>query len=218
LGYKEVKKERKTWDERALTIEDEAKVRGCKDIYFLKKNIVKVHKFLDKRAIKGLMLDVGCGNAQFTVNMADLFNFVVGIDISKEMIKRQKLKLSNVSFVLGSATDLPFKNMVFDSIISFSTLQFIRPITNLKKTLLEISRCSRRRSFIFLNYPSNSLTSVIKQILSVEGYKLRQSLISRLRLKRFIKIWGIRNFSYGHELFDEICELIDSIQYTFTVL
>jgi len=197
LGYEEIKKERKTWDEKALSIEDEAKVRGCRDIDFLEKQIVKVHKFLDKRAIKGLMLDMGCGNAQFTVNMADLFNFIVGIDVSKEMIKRQKLKLSNVSFLLSSATNLPFKNTVFDSIISLSTLQHIRPITNVKKTLLEMSRCSRRHSFIFLTFWNsvNSPTSVVKQTLSVEGYKLRQSLISRLRLKKFVKMWGTRNLS-----------------------
>jgi len=165
LGYEEIKKERKTWDEKALSAEDEAKVRGRKDIDFLKKNIVKVHKFLDKRAVKGLMLDVGCGNAQFTVNVADLFNFVVGIDVSKEMIKRQKLKLGNVGFVLGSATNLPFKSMVFDSTVSISTLQHIRPITNLNKTLLEMPRCSRKRSFIYLTFwnSSNSQTSIIKQ-------------------------------------------------------
>ena len=197
MGYEEIKKERKTWDEKALSTEDEAKVRGCKDINFLKKSIAKVHKFLDKRAVKGLMLDVGCGNAQFTVSMADLFNFIVGIDVSKEMMKRQKLKLSNVSFVLGSATNLPFKDMVFDSIISLSTLQHIRPIIHVKKTLLEISRCSRRHSFIFLTFwnSTNSPTSVVKQTLSVEGYKLRQSLISRLRLRRFVKMWGTRNSS-----------------------
>ncbi|MDI6690820.1 MAG: class I SAM-dependent methyltransferase [Candidatus Bathyarchaeota archaeon] len=33
-----------------------------------------------------MLLDVGCGNALFTVPLAELFNFVVGIDISKEMI------------------------------------------------------------------------------------------------------------------------------------
>lgn len=58
LGYEEIKKEKETWDEKALSTEDEAKVRGCKDIEFLKKQIVKVYNFLDKRVIEGLLLDV----------------------------------------------------------------------------------------------------------------------------------------------------------------
>jgi ubiquinone/menaquinone biosynthesis C-methylase UbiE len=194
VKYEEIMKERESWDETARKMEDEAKVRGCKDIKFLKKQIVKVHKFLDKRAVKGLMLDVGCGNAQFTVNVADLFNFVVGLDVSAEMIKRCKVKLNNLGFVIGSATDLPFKNGVSDSIMSLSTLQHIKPRINVEKALLEMSRCSKDHSFIFLTFwdTPNSPKSVVKQILSAEGYKLEESLFSKLRLKKFVKLWGER--------------------------
>jgi ubiquinone/menaquinone biosynthesis C-methylase UbiE len=194
VEYEEIKKEREKWNETARKTEDEARVRGCKDIATLKRSIIKVHRFLDKRARKGLLLDVGCGNAQFTANVADLFNFVVGLDISVEMIKRCKVKLSNLSFVIGSATDLPFRNNVSDSTMSLSTLQHTKPRVNMEKTLLEMSRCSKNRSFIFLTFwnTPDSPKSVVKQILSDEGYELKESLLSKLRLKRFVKLWGER--------------------------
>lgn len=70
----------------------------------------------------------------------------------------------------------------------------------------------KKARFHFLTfYTKTHQHPVVKQTLSAEGYKLRQSLIFRLRLKRFVKVWGIRDFNYKHEVLDEIYELLDSI-------
>lgn len=84
------------------------------------KNIWK--KFL-KNAIgdkKKLILDVGCGTGFLSILLSELGHYVIGIDISNEMLKiaKKNAKKLKIPFILSSSENLNFIPETFDVIIS----------------------------------------------------------------------------------------------------
>jgi ubiquinone/menaquinone biosynthesis C-methylase UbiE len=72
----------------------------------------------------GLVLDIGCGTGEQSLFLAKRGYHVVGVDISREMLKKanesakeEKLK-DNPSLVIASAEALPFRDKSFDGLIS----------------------------------------------------------------------------------------------------
>jgi len=85
--------------------------------------------------VGGDILDVGCGTgllAEF------LGRKIWGIDISKGMLR---MSGDRMNYVHGDATDLPFDDLSFDHVFSFTVLQ---NIADYKTALLEIKRVMRR--------------------------------------------------------------------------
>lgn len=93
-AFDEIKKEKSVWDEKARTTEDDIELRGHlkNPVKRVNKSRRAIYKILEKSGKRNLLLDVGCGNGLFTVPLTSLFNFVVGVDFSKEMIKRCQIK------------------------------------------------------------------------------------------------------------------------------
>ena len=79
---------------------------------------------------------------------------VEGIDISNYAIENAKKEIKKYLKV-GNATDLPYADNSFDLVISIVTLHNLK-IDKLKKALSEISRVSKKDSFITLDAYSNS--------------------------------------------------------------
>ena len=95
------------------------------------------------------VLDIGCGNSLMAPFILEKRAFYFGLDISKNLIKISKekytkeIKNKKAKFVVGSATELPFKNKGFDFVISFAVLHHI-PSKKLRKRFFEeIKRVSR---------------------------------------------------------------------------
>ena len=152
-----------------------------------------------KSGKNNLLLDVGCGNGLFTIPMTDIFNFVVGVDVSKAMMKRCRERRDNLHFIMASATDLPLKDHMFDAVLSLSLLQHLRTKDIVEKVLKDISRTATDNSFIFLTFwdTPKSPTKLVKKILKREKYSLKQSLVSRLQFTglqftKYVKLHGHR--------------------------
>jgi len=102
------------------------------------------------------VLDVGCAKGFLLYELKqNLPNLVVeGIDISNYAIENAKKEIKKYLKV-GNATDLPYADNSFDLVISIVTLHNLK-IDKLKKALSEISRVSKKDSFITLDAYSNS--------------------------------------------------------------
>jgi ubiquinone/menaquinone biosynthesis C-methylase UbiE len=201
LDYNEVREEKNVWSEKARIIQDDIELRGSlkNPITQLNKSRAYIYKLFKKNKKNDLLLDLGCGNGLFTVPLAAIFNYVVGVDVSKAMIKRSRERRANLDFIMASATDLPLRDHVFDSVLSLSLLQHLRTKDNVEKALKGISRTATNDSFILLTFwdTPNSPANLIKNILKREKYNLKQSLVSRLQFTglqftKYVKLRGNR--------------------------
>lgn len=91
------------------------------------------------------ILDIACGTGLVTYSFARKGAYVVGVDVTKEMLK-QAMNLdsygrSDVDFVLARAENLPFKDDCFDSsMISLA----LRNVSSQVETLSEMRRCTKK--------------------------------------------------------------------------
>jgi len=91
------------------------------------------------------VLDLGC-SVGVNLNLVDATE-KIGIDINIESLKNGKIIYPNIQFIAASAENLPFKNNVFEQIISIHTLD---TSLNEKNTINEIKRTTNSDSQVFL--------------------------------------------------------------------
>ncbi len=98
---------------------------------------------------KAKVLDVGSGPGFFTLEIAKKFPTVsvVGLDYSSRQVKlatsrANRENITNSSFIVGNAMNLPFKKDYFDLVISIAS---IKHWPNGEKGLVEIKRVLKKR-------------------------------------------------------------------------
>lgn len=85
----------------------------------------------------GDALDLGCGTGNYTLELYKRGFQVVGVDISRRMLKIAQKKLPNVKFIKANAYSLPFEDNTFDLVLSVTMLEFIHEP---EKVLSEVYR------------------------------------------------------------------------------
>jgi ubiquinone/menaquinone biosynthesis C-methylase UbiE len=111
----------------------------------LKRDIAKI--VAEKKPV--LILDLACGSGRYIPFLKG--NMIVGVDLSVGMLGQAK-KFKNANLVRGDLFNLPFREDIFDLIISMSVIGEHCPLSN---TLLkEISRILRLKgTFMFTVIP-----------------------------------------------------------------
>lgn len=94
------------------------------------------------------ILDVGTGTGRIMGLIAGLHNVeLVGVDLSRQMIRHARKKVKAVDFVVADADALPFRSNVFDSVVA---IRVFRYIPSWKHTIREVNRVVRCfRLFVF---------------------------------------------------------------------
>ncbi len=103
---------------------------------------------------EGICIDIGCGTGNLDIELAKRSNFtIIGLDIDPDMkplfekrIRKASLQ-DRVSFVVGDAQKMPFRDDYADVIFSRGTLTFIPDI---KKCLREIDRVLKPTGVAFV--------------------------------------------------------------------
>lgn len=105
---------------------------------------------LDNEAIA---LDIGCGAGILTNMVAQRTSMIIGIDISITAIRKTKrsIKKANVEFVVCDAELLPFRNEIFDIIVSTETFEHLLEPLN---CFNEIKRCKKRNGEVVFSVPN----------------------------------------------------------------
>lgn len=73
------------------------------------------------------VLDIACGEGYGSNLMSDVATEVVGVDLSSKIIvhAQEKYKRSNLKFLTGNASNIPFENETFDVVVSYETLEHL---------------------------------------------------------------------------------------------
>src|SRR5579859_3951742 len=112
------------------------------------------------QGIAGLdVLDVACGEGYGSAIIARTAKTVTGVDISSEAVAHASEQYSNVknlSFLTGSASDLPLPDASFDAVVSFETIEHL---LEQEEMLSEIHRVLRPGGFLILSSPNKKVYS-----------------------------------------------------------
>lgn len=103
-----------------------------------------------------LVLDYGCGGGWLSRLMCNWGFGIVGVDLSRKLVKVAKFVCRNGEFVVCDAMRLPFRGGVFDFVIGISILHHL-PYLNL--ALNELKRASMPRA-VFLFMEPNALNPI----------------------------------------------------------
>ena len=98
------------------------------------------------------VLDAGCGNGNFGLEIAQQVKTLFGCDLTYEMLeylsrRARELGTINLNLATGDLTSLPFKSSRFDLIYSYSTLYYIR---EMEQVLSEFHRVIRPGGMVIL--------------------------------------------------------------------
>jgi ubiquinone/menaquinone biosynthesis C-methylase UbiE len=86
--------------------------------YFHPLVMEKVSSRLDLQQPVSLALDVGCGPGQSALALKEIANFVLGVDVSAEMLAVAR-KISGVQYLQGPAEVLPVQDRCIDLLTTF---------------------------------------------------------------------------------------------------
>ena len=103
---------------------------------------------------KGLLLDIGAGTGICTKEFEKYCN-CIALDPSEELLKQYK-----GNKIIGKAEELPFKDKIFDTIISITALHH----SEINKSLKEIKRVSKPNAQI-------AITILNKSRIKIKNYK-----------------------------------------------
>ncbi|WP_292367764.1 class I SAM-dependent methyltransferase [Methanoregula sp. UBA64] len=74
----------------------------------------------------GRLLDIGCGTGLFIGKYLQNGGSAVGIDISRNMIKKARMRCPGSPFTLGTGEGLPFRDDSFDAVSSLLVFTYLR--------------------------------------------------------------------------------------------
>jgi SAM-dependent methyltransferase len=135
-----------TWEKRAEkgrlpAVIDPADLKGRKNFYIDRLQKMVIRKALGKQKNR-LILDFGCGSGRFSDLLADNCEFLVGVEITQEMLDmaRYESRYPSTGFALFNGLNLPVKDQTFDLAVSVNVLQYITDDSELMNVLSEVRR------------------------------------------------------------------------------
>ena len=100
------------------------------------------------------ILDIGCGIGQtFVASELDYRKLLVGVDVDLECLIYGHHQFRHINFVNATAERLPFRDNVYDFVISRVSL----PYTNIPHSSVEIERVLNRNGRVWLTLHSFSM-------------------------------------------------------------
>jgi SAM-dependent methyltransferase len=133
---------------------DKSDNTGCSE--FLFNRLLFAYAYVKKNIKKGsLVLDLGSGEG-YGANYLSDSHLVVGVDASKSSIKKSQKKYSNKNcfFLPCEGGKLPFKEDVFDIVVSVHVIEHIKEE---KKFVSEIHRILSPGGLFFVHTPNRIL-------------------------------------------------------------
>lgn len=163
-----------------------------------------------KKADKKLVLDIGCGTGPATIKLLKNGIQVISLDTSLNMLRNLQKKAKadglDAMCVRGDAENLPFKDEIFDGVISKGLLHHL---PNIKTAVEDQIRVLKRGGLLFMAEPFKHIPwfsyfyhvplDIIKFIVrGIAGNRLKtmEKPLTRLDLESISDLLDKNNFEY----------------------
>jgi ubiquinone/menaquinone biosynthesis C-methylase UbiE len=128
--------------------------------------IEHLHRYaLSKKLVKNLnVLDIASGEGYGSYLLSKEAKTVIGVDIDKTTIQKaqQKYNAPNLSYIQGSAAEIPLENGTIDIVVSFETIEHH---DQHHKMMAEIKRVLKPNGLLIISTPDK------KQYSDIPNYK-----------------------------------------------
>jgi len=145
--------------------------------------------------LSGKAMDFGCGVGRLSQALAEYFDEVVGVDVSKEMIKQGEALVPEgmkLSFIINEAEDLSqIADDEFDFVYTLIVLQHIHPQIS-HGYLKEFARIVKPGGHVFFQLPAERLDR--DAACKAEAPEAGKSLKSKLSTLKYSCISHMREF------------------------
>lgn len=137
-----------------------------------------------------LVLEAGIGTGRFATWLAKKGFKVVGIDLSREMLKkakgRKEVLNADIELILADAHSLPFRKGLFDNCICINVMDHFSNVGEFFRQVRQVIKSEGRLIFNFSNLQSPYLSAAIivnskKQALFKSGIQSRWFTLREIR-------------------------------------
>jgi len=125
--------------------------------YRMKEKILKHFETVAGERKSLMILDIGCnvGTDLFMLYLVQPENIYLGVDISENAIRianrLSKLRARKVSFLVASATALPFRKEILDLALSSETIEHLKLPESM---LLDVNKALKPKGYLILTTPN----------------------------------------------------------------
>jgi len=160
-----------------------------------------VQKLLTDRDNGDLVLDAGCGLGQWVFYAEELGHQAIGIDIALDALRRAKewgfRQSFTAEFVLADVRRLPFRDDVFDCVLSFGVIEhFHGPVSILKEKRRVLNRGGKLLATVPNVFCSHTILRPIQRALGVWALGYETSY-SPTRFRKICELSGFRVDTWG---------------------
>jgi SAM-dependent methyltransferase len=126
------------------------------------------------------VLDIGSGSGYGTAALAEVATSATGIDLSSEAVDyaREHYNQPHLTFVPGSATDLPFPDQSFDLITAFEVIEHL---ADPAKLLSEARRVLRHDGLFLVSTPNKTYYAETRGSKGPNPYHLHEFAFDEFR-------------------------------------
>lgn len=158
------------------------------------------------------LLDLGCGSGFILNKIAPYFKFVIGADLSLEMLRHAaRIGVKNGDFCQVDGLKLPFKDEMFDIVLSYSVFSNFPNFEYAKDLLEEVVRVTRPKGEILIgNIPNLDLKEECEHQILALRKKDKNSLLDftsrafNFLIRKLISIPSIDVLYYSPDFFLKI--------------
>lgn len=132
-------------------------------------------EFLDKPSKSGNILEAPCGFGYGAAYLSRYCKEVDALDIAEENIKfsRQAFRQSNIKWVTGDVTALPYMDDKFDAYVSFEVFEHL-PVDTAKRHIVEAFRVLKNGGRFILSTPNREMRKNVKNPFHVKEYDFNE--------------------------------------------
>lgn len=171
---------------------DPADTKGKKNAYIDILHKLALSKHIDN--IKSdIVLDLGCGTGRFLNMLAQKAKFLIGIEITEEMLKiaLSEVRYPNVDFILFDGINLPVEDRKIDLIVTVGVMQHINNNSVFQKIISELKRCLK---------PGGRILSIEQACKNKKGWRRNHKEYLKFFKKNSFRILNTYSIRRGHSL------------------